>query len=86
MKIYKYHIRPGSIKIKMPIGSKILSIQTQFNEPEMWVLVNQNNKECEREFVVFATGQEIDENNIEYIGTFQIDNGSLIFHLFEKTK
>lgn len=85
--IYKYSFNVNdSIKIKMPKGAKILDVQTQMNTPCIWVEVDtkQNIQET-RHFYVFGTGHPIDVpmSSLDYIGTFQLENGHFIGHLYE---
>lgn len=72
-------------KVEMPIGAKILTVQTQNETPCLWALVNPERKERkERYFEVFGTGHKIPlDLSREYIGTYQLKGGSLVFHVFE---
>jgi hypothetical protein len=80
--IRKYTLKP-SCEFMIPKHAEILSVATQHNEAQMWVLVDPKN-DCEaRRFRCYGTGHAISERNIEYLGTFQIDGGTLIFHAFE---
>lgn len=86
--IYKYPINlvPSQI-IDMPEGARILSVQTQFaDRPCIWAFVDICNKLVGRVFYVIATGQSFDSKNMLYIGTFQLDGGALVFHLYEKVE
>lgn len=68
----------------MPVGSEILSVQTQFDSPQLWALVNPSETRKEtRVFKSYGTGHPIPENPGKFIGTVQIHSGSLIFHVFE---
>lgn len=73
--------------VALPKGAEILSVQTQHDTACMWVLVDpEENEREERQFEVFATEKIPNEHNTfrKYIGTFQIDGGDYIYHLFEK--
>lgn len=88
--IWKYEITPSDFQeIIMPVGAKILDVQTQGDTPCIWALVNPNYTDTEvRIFEVFATGVPIKYDmgvQREYIGTFQLMGGGLVFHLFEYT-
>lgn len=87
--IYKYTIDNEDCKILMPIWAEILCVQTQKNKPQIWALIDPD-PDCTteyRHFEVFATGEDV---NIDiktprfYIGTFQLNDGELVFHLFER--
>ncbi len=84
MVIYKYPITP-EFTLELPCNYKILDVQVQKGSPVLWVL--QDNKKVVLEphkFVCIPTGHPIDNvTGWKYIGTFQVDGGSLVFHLFE---
>lgn len=86
MKIFKYKIEPGQGPIKMPQGSEILCLQTQNEEPHIWVKVDEDATLWEyREFVIIGTGWKFSEEDEKgkYVGTYQEENGRLVFHVFE---
>lgn len=85
--IWKFAINPNLIMVKMPKDAEILTIQTQNETPCIWALVNPENAKELRHFEVYGTGRDIScDIGIErkYINTFQLDGGSLVFHLFER--
>lgn len=86
-KIYKYDVRMREeFVVMLPIGAEILSVQTQGSdgEPKMWVLVDPDANLETRRFRIFGTGHEIDAQlALQFIATFQVDDGHLVFHLFE---
>ncbi len=81
--IWKYKINPDN-NLEIPQGGIVLSVQTQEDQPCMWVLVDSFNKNELRKFKAYGTGHQLPENSGKYIGTFQVENGSLVFHLFEE--
>ena len=86
--IYEYPIPIGdNFLIEMPIGAKILTVQTQNDVPQLWASVDTEQFFETRYFSLFGTGHRIsDDFNGVYIGTFQIDGGQFVFHLFERVK
>ena len=90
----------GDFHLLLPRDSEILSVQMQRGEPVMWVLCPANAEIEERNFVLFPTGATFEtrrmisvvgaiseglfEEYLGYIDTFQVHDGSLVFHLFEK--
>lgn len=85
--IWKFSLGEGSNTILMPKDAEILTVQTQQLIPVIWALVDPNAEKEERHFEVFATGENIHcDMGIErkYINTFQIADGILIYHLFER--
>lgn len=84
MVIWKFDVLPDKFECEMPEGAAILTVQTQGSEPKMWALVDPTRPRKTRRFATFATGQPVpDGGDLRYVGTFQLDGGDLIFHLFE---
>lgn len=85
-KVFKYDIKPEHIiEIQLPKNAEILTAQTQLycGTPMLWALVDPDAKPELRKFRLAGTGHQIDETNLKYINTFQLNNGLLVFHLFE---
>jgi hypothetical protein len=80
--IWKYSLENV---IEMPKGAEILTVDIQngqmFNA-QMWVKVNTENEMEKRMFEVIGTGQNFDDTNRKYIGTYQ--DGPFVWHVFEK--
>lgn len=85
--IYKYPLDTKDTNIlELPKGAQILTVQTQNNIPCIWALVNDKETEKESRFInTFGTGHPIDSSPRKYIGTYQLHNGALVFHVFEET-
>ena len=86
MKVFKYQIEIDDyVEVEMPIGSRILDVQTQHECPCIWALVDPGLPTEKRRFRFAGTGHPIKENpsQLIHIGTFQMMQGRLIFHLFE---
>ena len=82
--IWKYAIPVADkFTLDMPKGAKIISLQVQLGAPCIWAIVDPDLREKEREFVVVGTGHELPDYPVEFIGTFQVNNGQLVFHVFE---
>lgn len=86
--IHKYEIRVSDMqKIELPVNAEILTVQVQKSNPYIWAIIDDNSPMVERVFEIFGTGILIDDE-IEiyrkYIGTFQLESGSLVLHLFER--
>lgn len=83
-KVYKYEIpAEDTFTMGLPAGSQVLTIQMQHGKPYIWVLLNDQDEWEERRFRLAGTGHIIDEENLDYVGTFQMHGGNLGFHLFE---
>lgn len=86
MTVFKYRIPIGDyVELKLPKGAKILSVAAQNDEPFLWALVNPNMPWETRLFRFAGTGHPITEppERLQFISTFQMRHGSLIFHFFE---
>ncbi len=83
--IFKYTLEVQDFqKIELPIGAKILTIQIQHGHCRLWALCDKlPNKKEPRNIAIYGTGNPIPENCGEYIATFQMHNGDLVFHAFE---
>ncbi len=82
-KIWKYTLECDCM-LTMPFGSKVLSVEVQHGKICLWALVNPTEIETEdRTFIVYGTGHEVTETNLEFIGTTLMDNGALVWHVFE---
>ena len=86
--IHKYTLdRAWDQKVSMPRGAKILSVQPQNGLPQIWAEVDPNALTVERTFVVIGTGHKLPEGfTLEFLGTVQLQNGSLVLHVYEATQ
>ena len=84
-KIYKYQIAiTDEIYLSMPKGAQVLSVQVQHDIPVIWALVDPDAPVVERHFHLEATGHQLPDLMGRFIGTIQILEGDLVFHLFER--
>lgn len=85
MKIYKYPVPIADyFTITLPQCAEILSFQTQNDEMMIWAAVNPENLIEDRRFSVIGTGHNINMDEVKkFIGTAQLMNGKLAWHLFE---
>ena len=88
--IYKYPVLiKDHFTLELPVGAEILTVQTQRGTPHLWARVDSETEEETRYFRLSGTGHPLGEDYIRiinYIGTFQMENGALVFHLFEIEK
>jgi len=73
-------------ELSMPLHAKILAVQAKGNAPSMWAMVNEAETVNEkRKFRVYGTYQQIEVplSHLDYLGTYQLHGGTLIFHVFE---
>ena len=74
-------------EIEIPINAEILTIQTQNGIPCLWALVNPENEKENKMLEIFGTGHPINYGmgvNRIYLGSYEINNGTLVFHVFER--
>lgn len=85
--IWKYQLTTtDEVSVNMPRGATILSLQVQHGRPCIWALVDPPAPNVTRRFRIFRTGHRIDGLDRQFIGTFQVDNGNSVFHVFEDTE
>ena len=81
--IWKFRIT-GDQTIEMPGGAKVLCVQEQKGDPYLWALVDSDTPTSKRAFSIFGTGHDVPSDPGSYIGTFQLNDGQFVFHVFEK--
>lgn len=85
--VWKWTLTPV-ITFDMPVGAEILAVQTCYNEPQLWALVDPSVPQTvKRSFRSYGTGSDMPDEPGTHIGTFQIqaDGQILVFHVFETT-
>lgn len=87
--IFKYTLEVTDKQfISLPKGSEILTIQTQFNEPQLWVLSDPSGQEKEERCIeMFGTGKPVYCGmglDRKYLSTYQLEEGNYVFHVFER--
>lgn len=84
--IYKYPLPYGrllGVKLYMPTGAQILSVQMQDGDMVMWALVDpQNPKEHRDDIRIYGTGFELLSSPGRHVATLQ--DGPFVWHVFER--
>jgi len=82
--IWKYTLKvENTVEIEIPKFSEVLCVQTRFEEPCVWFLVDTNNEKEVRLLSTIGTGNDAKDVSIQqYIGTYQLYGGNYVFHLF----
>lgn len=73
--------------IDLPKGAEVLCVQTQNELPCIWFLVSDVDSihKEPRTFYIYGTGHKHEAiGDGLYIGTFQLQGGKLVFHVFEE--
>lgn len=81
--IWKYILQPETT-VQMPREARILCVQEQHGNTCLWALVDPQQPRETRRFNTYGTGFDMPENPGQYIGTFQVESGRLVFHVFEE--
>lgn len=81
--VYKYELlHVGEQTIAMPREAEILCVQVQHGRPCIWALVDPGSISGYLNVTIVGTGHNVYHDIGKYLGTFQIDSGNLIFHVF----
>lgn len=88
MRIWKWTLATTDRQaLQMPKGAKILSVQTQGMSGEnaqLWALCDERAPKETRQFAIHGTDNPMpDIDPTTYIGTYQLMDGKLVFHVFE---
>lgn len=72
--------------VSLPQGAKVLCVETQRDEPCMWFITPKVEAPVMelRPFAIYGTGHQHESIDGEYVGTFQLQGGVLVFHVFEE--
>ena len=85
--IWKFELKVEDIqRLEMPKDAKILCVQVKQGTPCLWAEVDSSAPKEERAIEIFGTGHEIFYDmgiDREYISTFQMHEGALVFHAYE---
>lgn len=90
MKIFKFCLEvTHEQEIELPVNVRILTVQVQNKIPCLWAVVDEKliNASVMRKHSIrtFGTGQPFDlPIDCFYIGTYQLNGGSLVFHVFDE--
>ncbi len=88
MRIFKYELDViGVVVLEIPESGEILTIQVQYGKPCIWVLVDPSKPVVTRTFKTYGTGHEVSsepfDKTLNYLCTYQLQDGKFIGHVFE---
>jgi len=69
----------------IPQDGKILWVAVQSETPCIWVEVDPEAPKCNRQFAVYGTGHRMPAVSQQYVGSFMLENGSFVLHVYELT-
>lgn len=85
MTVWKYQLRHTDVQdLMLPANARILTVQAQREQACLWVQVDPEAAPERRRIRIHGTGHEIGDGLLDYLGTFQLDAGALVFHVFEE--
>lgn len=70
--------------VDMPQDAEPLSVQMQGGLPQLWALCSPDKAKVGRSIRIIGTGHPITDDPGSHIGTFQMHDGGLVFHVFWK--
>lgn len=85
MRIFKWTLAVTDTQtLELPQGAGILTVQVQGDMPQLWALCNENATTKERRHIaIYGTGNPMPDEPGDYLATFQMHGGALVFHAFE---
>lgn len=82
--IYKYSLMLTDYhQTWLPQGAKLLSVQMQNGAPVLWALVDPSAQLEIREIRVYGTGHPVPNAGEHLVHIDTIQDGSLVWHVFE---
>lgn len=82
-RIYKYPLPVGDwVSVNMPVGAEPLTVQVQHGRPFLWARVTIDKPPALQFFRTAGTGHDLGSNVGRHIGSFQLSDGDLMFHVF----
>lgn len=84
--VYKYVLTDvvGEAQhVPMQVGAEIVSCQVQRGNIMLWAIVDLDAELEVRHFLIEVTGYPLPGNPVRYLGTVQLEGGTLVFHVFE---
>lgn len=82
--VWKFPLVPTDVQyVIMPEAMKILTVQMQFGMPCVWAMVESGSKKRQVTFWTVGTGNPCPiPLDARYVGTYQLNEGALVFHVF----
>lgn len=80
--IWKFNLPVGDANlIPMPAGATLLHVDVHGVTPCLWAAVDTRARKVGRRIQIAGTGHHLPLG--EYVGTFQLHGGALVFHVFD---
>jgi len=84
--IYKFPLRPGVTEHVMPADAEILTVQVQRGDPQIWVRLDPSAPGVKVTLSTYGTGHTMPDDPGKYVGTFQLEDLGLVFHVYETSR
>lgn len=81
-KILEYGIDRKTKFLNLKEGYKVLCLQTQYEQPFVWIEIDEKRHDKSVAVYIVPTGANLPFGAKQYVGTYQIDNGRLVFHVY----
>jgi len=85
--IFKYRLPVGGFcTIGIRKGARLLHVDNQHDLPVLWAVVDPDQPDEPRTFMVVATGENFTEDvydDTRYVGTVLLQSGRFVLHVFE---
>jgi hypothetical protein len=81
--IWKYELVPHVV-LQMPKRAQLLAVQVQHGRAQLWALVDPKASLVRRHVGIYGTGHPVPADAGFYVGTFQLEDGTLVFHVFDE--
>jgi hypothetical protein len=82
MSVWKFELRVDDLQeVRMPTGAELLCVATQGSVVMLWARVSPDARQSVRLIRIAGTGHP-DADGV-YVGTFQLNGGALVFHVFD---
>lgn len=85
--IYKYKLEvAGNQRLTLPSDHRILDLQIQYNTLCLWVEVDLDSDPTTLSILTFGTGHALPPRGIDYIGSYQLQGGAFVGHVYKEVK
>ena len=71
------------VTITMPKGAIVRAVMVQRDTPCIWAEVDAQAPPVDRRFFIIGTGHPMPVDATQFVGSFMIEGGSLVFHVYE---
>ena len=85
VRMFKYPLKIEDFQvIAVPKGALLRCVQTQGETPCIWAEVDPSAPKVTREIRTYGTGHPMESDWPFYLGTYQVNDGARVFHVYTK--